>query len=207
MRTPLAAAAVLVALCGARPARAEPVLALRLGVAPALGSVAADVPVSDAITTQYPIQLDALWREGSLAGGLYGSWGPARVGRCGDASCSASVTRLGVQATWTFADVGRAEPWVGVASGYEWATQDRTRGGTVTTSWRGFELLAAQGGIEWRVWSRLALGPYALLAVGRYTDVSLDTGYGSASGEIANRAVHAWFHVGVRARLVLGAAR
>lgn len=205
MRTPLALAAALLALV-ARPARCEPagpVLALRLGVAQAVGSAAADVPVSDAVRLQFPIQLDALWRFGSAAAGAYASWGLARSGGC-EGFC-ASVTRAGLQATWSFAPWREAEPWAGVASGYEWAAE---RGdGDVTTTWRGFELFAAQGGIEWRVAPALALGPFILVGAGRYTNVALETGVESASAELARKSVHAWFHAGVRARLVLGGER
>ena len=206
MRTPLAAAATLLALAP-RLGRAEPssapVIALRLGVAPALGSAAADVPASDAVRLQFPVQLDALWRVGRAAAGAYASWGPARSGGC-EGLC-ASVTRAGLQATWTFAPWRGGEPWAGVATGYEWA---RERGdGDVTLTWRGFELLAAQGGIEWRVAPAVAVGPFLLFGVGRYTNVALDTEVESASAELARKAVHAWFHAGVRARLVLGGER
>ncbi len=204
----VALAAALAALAAAAPARAEPDLSLRLGLAPALGSAADDVPMSDVVPLHFPVQLDALWREGPIAGGLYASWGPGRAGRCGaGASCSASVTRLGLEATWTFRSGGGPEPWAGIATGYEWATHERTRGGTVKTSLRGFEPLAAQGGVEWRVHPRLALGPYGLLGVGRYARMSVDTGLASGSAPIDARAIHAWFHAGVRARLVLGGER
>jgi outer membrane protein len=204
MRRGLFAAAIAAALAAAPAARAEPVIALRLGVGAAVGSAVADVPVSDTIPLQFPLQLDALWREGPIAGGIYGSWAPATAGRCGGASCSAHVTRLGLQGTWTFARGDGGEPWAGLASGYEWATEERTQGSTVATSWRGFELLAAQGGIEWRLGRWVALGPYALASVGRYAHVSVDTGIESASQAVPSTAIHGWFQLGVRGRLVLG---
>lgn len=210
-----AAALLLVLVLGAARARAEPVLAVRLGVAQAVGSAVADVSIADTVPLQLPVQLDGLWRlpvslgqgRGTLDAGAYGSWGPAWVGRCrAGQSCSASVARLGLQALWTFVTAGGAQPWLGVASGYEWAREERSRAGTVTTTYRGFEPLAAQGGIEWRVGRRLALGPYGLLALGRYSRVSLDTGLASATAELPDKAIHAWVHAGVRARLVLGSA-
>ena len=205
---PLRTAALLALLVAASAARAEPSAALRLGVAPSVGSAAANVPVGDVVPVQFPLQLDALWREGPISGGLYGSWGPGRAGRCGAGStCSARVWRVGLQATWTFATAGGSEPWVGLASGYEWAIVDRTRGSTITTTLRGFEPIAVQGGIEWRLGRWLALGPYALAGLGQYSRMSVDTGYGAASEDIPDRSVHGWIHVGVRGRLVLGGAR
>ena len=194
-------AAALLAL--AAPARAEPVLALRLGVGGALGSAVRDVPVADTVPVQFPIQLDALWASGPLAGGVYASAAPALAGHCGDATCGARVLRLGLQGAWTFASDGGAVPWAGLASGYEWVTEERKRGSTVTTEWGGWELVAAQGGVEWQVARWLALGPFALLSVGRYGRVTVDTGFQSATQDVANRAVHVWLQVGVRGRLVL----
>jgi hypothetical protein len=207
MRLPLAAAATLLALSVPRLARGEPSVGLRLAVAPAVGSAAGDLPVSDAVRLQFPLQLDALWAFGPIAVGGYASWGLARVGACGG-SCDGSVVRAGLEAIRTFASSRRAVPWAGIGAGYEWATEHRARAGHArTTRWRGFELLAVQGGLEWRVARAVALGPFLLVGAGRYTDVSLDTGIESASEGIARRAFHAWIHAGVRGRLVLGGAR
>ncbi len=205
MRTPLAAAVILTALAAAPVARAEPVVALRLGIAPAVGSATAGVPVSEALTFQVPVQVDALWRAGRLSAGVYGSWGLALYGACGGGSCGASVARLGVEALWSFAPLAAAEPWVGLGAGYEWASASRARSGaTLDTSWRGPELFQAQGGVEWRLGRRLAVGPFLLLGAGRYTRLALDTGVDSASADVARKAVHAWVHIGVRGRLALG---
>jgi hypothetical protein len=207
MRLPTAAAAALLALAAAPAVRAEPVFALRSAVAPAFGSAADDVPVADAVSFQVPFQLDALWRRGSFAAGVYGSWGWGRVDAC-EGSCSASVWRAGLQGTFSFPPIHGAEPWAGLATGYEWAIARRERGGTeVSTTWRGFELLAAQGGVEWRVTRMAALGPFVLLGVGQYGDLSVDTGIESASAPIPQKALHGWIQVGVRARLVLGGDR
>jgi hypothetical protein len=202
---PRAAALALALAAGSAAAwDPTPVLALRLGVAPALGSAVADVPMSDTLPLQFPIQLDALLGDGPLAFGGYGSWGPARAGKCGDASCSAWVGRLGLQATWTFERPGQGAPWVGLAAGYEWAREHRSRGGTVTTTWQGWEPLALQGGIEWRALPWLALGPYGLVGFGKYSRYSVDTGFDQADTALAHQAFHAWLHAGVRGRFVLG---
>jgi hypothetical protein len=204
VRIPLAAVAAILALA-AGPAAAldAPVLGLRLGVAQAVGSAVADVPISDTIPLQLPIQLDALTGQGPLGFGVYGSWAPARAAKCGDASCSAWVARLGLQVTWTFAVEGKGTPWVGLASGYEWARDHRTRGGTVTTTWAGWEPVAVQGGIDWRVLRWLALGPYGVVGVGRYSRLTVDTGIEAASSEIPNKAIHGWIEAGVRGRFLI----
>jgi len=201
-----AVTAVLLALVAPRAARAEPAASLRLALAPAVGSVVPGVPVSDAIGFQFPLQLDLGWAVGPLTVGAYGSWGYGLAGKC-QGSCSASVVRTGLEATWTLASVPElrgAAPWGGVGAGYEWATERRSEGGNpVTTTWRGFELFSVQGGLEWRVARAVALGPFLLVGLGRYTNMALDAGVDTASAELTHRAVHAWIHVGVRGRLVL----
>jgi hypothetical protein len=203
MRTLSLAVAVLAMLPAAAGAL-EPVVALRLGVGAGLGSAARDVPMSDVVPVQYPVQLDLLAREGPLAAGAYGSVGLASAGRCPGVSCSAWAARVGLQGTWTFALEGGPEPWVGVASGYEWITEERHQGGTITSRYRGFEALAVQGGVEWRLWRWLAVGPYGLVSGGRYARYSLDTGLEQGSVAIPDRAIHVWLQIGVRGRLVLG---
>lgn len=202
MRSPLLVT-LLVAL--APVARAiEPVVALRLGVGAAVGAAAANLPMTDVAPVQVPLQLDVLGRQGPLSLGAYGGVALASPGRCPGASCSAWAARVGLQGTWTFAVGGRSEPWLGVASGYEWLGEDRTDGGTVAMRYRGLEPLALQGGVEWRVLRWLALGPYGLVSLGRYARYAVDTGVERGSVSIPDRAVHAWFHVGVRGRLDLG---
>lgn len=212
-----AAAATLAALAAlaAAPVRAagsdrdppsEPEVALRLAVAPAFGSAAANVPMGDAVSLQYPMQLDVGWRFGPVTVGAYGSWAVARPPTCAaGASCSATAARLGLQATWTFEPGGGVHGWVGAASGWERTTFHVKKAGTDdATSYTGLELFQAQGGIEWRLHRRLALGPYVLLGFGRYTDARVETRVESASRAIPDRAVHTWLHLGVRARVPLG---
>jgi hypothetical protein len=198
--------AILLALPAAAGA-VEPVVALRLGLAAGLGDAARDVPLSDVVPVQYPLQLDVLGREGPLALGAYGALALGHAGRCPGASCSARAARVGLQGTWTLGLEGGAEPWLGLAAGLEWIFERRTEGGTVKASYRGIAPLALQGGVEWRVWRWVALGPYGALALGRYDRYSVDTGLESASVSIPHRSWHAWVEVGVRGRLVLEARR
>ena len=202
----LRAAAAALAVIASSPARAEPVLALRVGIAPALGSASGNLPMSRTVPLQFPVQLDALWREGPIAGGLYGSWGPGVPGGCASGeTCSARVWRAGAQGTWTFPASG-LEPWAGVAAGWEWASLERDHGGAITGTWSGPEL-ALQGGVEWRLGSWLALGPYALAGGGWYGRYGVESPAGSASATISDPSFHGWIHLGVRGRLVLGGPR
>lgn len=206
MRALLVAALLLPAA-----AAAAPTLALRVAWAPAVGSAAGSVSMSEAVAWQVPLQADALWswggERGGGAAGLYGSWGPGQAGTdaCLDgASCSARVLRAGAQALGRFPRWrAGAAAWLGGALGWEWASHRRARAGArTTTRWSGPEL-SVQGGVDWRIadWGRrgaIALGPFALVGLGQYRSVSVDTPEESGSGAIADRSVHGWIHLGVR---------
>ncbi len=203
--------AALAAVLPASAAGTGPTFGLRLAGAAPAGDAAAHVPTSEEVRWHVPIQGDALWRlpwgapapRAGLSAGIYGSWGPGGGGTavCADgASCSARTVRLGAQALWRFAPwLLGASPWVGAGAGWEWTSDRRERlDAATTTSWSGPEL-SIQGGAAWSLWDRrLALGPFALVGIGRYSRVSVETPVESASASIADRAVHAWIHLGVR---------
>lgn len=206
MRILLAAAALLLA-AGASAADPAVQLGLRLAWAPAVGSAAASVPMSEAVQWHVPIQAEAAWSAGGFAAGGYASWGPGQVGAqgCGDgASCSAQVIRAGAQALWTFPRTRYGfAPWTGGGLGWEWASHRRERlGAATTTSWNGPEL-GVQGGAAWRVADRFAVGPFLLVGLGWYERVAIETPEAFGSGSIADRAVHVWFHLGVRGTVEL----
>jgi hypothetical protein len=203
MRT-LAALAALLLPALAAP---QPTLAARLAFAPAVGDVAANLPVGDALVAQLPLQLDGLWRTGPFSAGAYASFGLGRTAAplCADgAGCSGSSVRAGVQAIWGFPAPPRwPAPWTGAGIGWEWTSWRRERLGS-ETSWRyGGPEAFLQGGAEWPLGQRVALGPFALVGLGRYTTASLDTAVASASADLGERAFHAWIHLGVRCRVDL----
>lgn len=197
-------ALLLAALLAPLAARAQPTAALRIGYAPVLGDLARSVPMSDAMSSHVPLQLDLLWRVGPFSAGAYGSWGPGQVGSAcgGGTSCGTSVARTGVQGLYALEPLGgtRIVPWAGAGLGWEWASQRRERLGSRTSStWSGPEL-SLQGGAEWPLGGRFGLGPFVLLGFGRYARESLETDFASGSSEIGRKAVHVWIHVGARGR-------
>lgn len=204
MSRALAAAAALLA---ASIARAQPTVALRLAYAPALGSAAREVPMSEVTRAQVPIQVDALWRFGAASAGVYGSWGPGQVpsSQCRDgASCSASALSLGLQAQYALRAFGPGiVPWSGLGVGWERARhRDERLGSEAVFTWSGFEVLL-QAGAELPLGHGFSVGPFAQLAIGRYGDVALDTHEASVSAAIDERAFHAFLHLGVRGKLDL----
>jgi hypothetical protein len=199
---------LLAALLVPAATSAQPSLGLRLAYAPALGSAATDVPASEVMRAQVPLQVDALWRFGAGAGaaGLYASYALGVVGSeaCRGGDCSGSGLRLGAQAELRLPPFPSGlAPWLGAALGWERATLRRERlGSEVTWRWSGLEG-ALQAGLTWPLRPGLAIGPFLQLSLGRYGRLAVDTPEASASSSVAEKALHAWLHAGVRGSLEL----
>lgn len=215
MRTPLpiAAVALCVALAPAARAAVPPLeLGARAGYAVALGDAARDVGMRElTVASQVPLQLEVsarLWRD--LSAGLYASYGFGRAddaalfGACGvpGVSCSGRVLRAGIQGRWSFPDVQPFVPWAGAGLGWEWArVEGKDVTGRSTIDLDGLDL-SLQGGGDYRLTSRLAIGPYVQLGLGRYRRDRVTVGGTSAgSGSIAHPAFHGWLGLGVAGRL------
>ncbi len=207
---PLLLAALLLPTAAAAQRGVGVELGLRLAWAGAVGDAARAVPMSEAVAWHVPVEAEVAWSAERFAAGLYGSWGPGKAGAqgCTDgASCSAQVTRAGFEAEWRFdAPSFGAAPWVGGALGWEWAAHRRERLGVATTTrWNGPEV-GVQGGLDWKLlgWTRTFwIGPFAQVGLGRYERMTLEAAEGTGSSSIADRAVHAWIQLGVRANVDL----
>jgi hypothetical protein len=224
MRKVIMVAVILAAVAFPAASHAQFTLGGRLGVGFAMGEVAgpADpgsgdtaLEMGDWVAVRVPFQLDALFRvTPNLAIGGYAAWAPAAAGgdmadACdtGGASCTASVTRLGLQATWAFTPDKRAIPWAGVGFGYEWNTLEVEEGGfSIETTFKGWEFLNLQGGVDFKIGSGLfSLGPYASLSIGQYDEGEISGSFGSDSGDVPNTSMHQWFDVGIRGKFDFGA--
>ncbi len=179
---------------------AGPAVALRGGWAWSMGEAVASVGMAETVSAQVPLQLDALWRRGSLAVGAYASYGFGIGGCDPGARCTASSVRVGAEAAWTFrASRAGLEPWAGAGAGYEWTTRRSERAGTrLEWAYRGVEVLSLQGGADFRVHRAIAVGPFVMLSIVRYARVSLDTPVESSSREIGGKSFHEWLELGVR---------
>jgi len=203
---------LLLALATAWPggAAAEVVLGLRAGVAVPFGDVAASGggPLADELRLALPLQLDlGVGVAPALQLGLYGQWAPAAIARSAPlgsgacvgfgASCSgASSWRLGVAVEYRISSA----PWIGAALGYGWTGYDfRDAAGKGSLAYQGFEL-ALQGGADFAVATSWTIGPLAAVTLGRFDRVSASQAGQTASGSIADKAVHGWLQAGVRVR-------
>lgn len=183
----------------------------RLGYAVGMGEAWENADQSDWIDGQIPLQLEVLFRATpELALGPYFSygWGSAGDDEFCDAvglDCDASVTRLGVEAIYTFRNAGQFKPWIGAGFGYEWASLKVSDfGDTYRFKVRGWEFLNLQAGADFRVAPRFRMGPFVQLSLSqysRYTEKGVipETGeYVSYSDEIPDKGIHQWLQLGVR---------
>lgn len=192
--------AILATLVLPGVAHAQWTLGLRLGYARAAGSAAQGSPMSDGVHAQAPLQLEGAYRVlPRLDVGAYASYGLGQVGKVCEGTCSASVLRLGAQATWRFDAIRRVTPWAGAGLGYEWARYRASEGGdTLEVTLHGLELVQLQGGADWSLGSRFTVGPFAALSLGRYTRLDVTSPYGDSKGATPSRATHSWIALGVR---------
>jgi hypothetical protein len=220
MRTILLAAAVLGALSSPVAARASDGLTLgvRLGLGVPFGSTAAGggtaASLRDEVELAFPLALEAGARVGPYTLGVLAQYGPAKISEAaplGSGECvrvgrsceDAASVRVGAHLLRSFGVAGGGHrPWVGIGAGYEWLRYRYTSfdGATSTVLLRGFEWLNAQGGVDAWTRGKAAVGPYASISLGRFSDGHLAI---FGAGELANPRFHAWAQVGIRGTLAL----
>jgi hypothetical protein len=118
-------------------------------------------------------------------------------------SCSGHDVRAGIDLQVHPLGAAAVDPWAGVGFGYEWLTATDSGGGvTQQLGVRGFELASVEAGVDFALAPALGVGPFAALAFGQYDEASL-SGPVSASSPVANKTLHEWLMLGVRATLRL----
>lgn len=162
--------------------------------------------LGQATTSRYqsfvPLQIDLGFRFASglvLAG--YFQYGAGLGKSCATgATCSASLIRFGADALFHVRPREPIDPWLGLGIGYDIATLSQAPLGQAqtTNTLRGLELLHLQGGLDLQVTKALKLGPFVLLALGRYTVATAAQGPASATADIQNQSLHELVVVGVR---------
>lgn len=206
MRT-LARFAVLAVLFAPTLASAQLSLGARLGYGLAMGEAVENGDLSDGIKAQIPLQLDVGYR--LTPAFTLGGYFSAGIGLAGDefqeicdqdgVDCSLRVYRLGLQAEYAFKGASMS-PWIGAGIGYEWAKIKAEAGSEeLEMTFKGFEFLNLQGGVDWKVGSKFLVGPFAMLSIGQYSKGSQD----GEDMDIEDKGVHEWLQFGVRGRFDL----
>jgi hypothetical protein len=199
----------------ARPARADgsvagAEIAARLGYGLPLGDVeshkgfAGSVgdPLDQTIGAMVPLWFDVGYRFGPRwFGGVFLAYAPGVPGDAlfnacsgaGATGCSPDDFRAGLEVQFHLLPEGHWDPWLGAGLGYEWLHVG-FGAGTKPLWASGFELLNLQAGLDARLSSRVALGPFVALTAAEYSwNDPLPS-----SNTFDSTALHGWFVVGVR---------
>jgi hypothetical protein len=207
MRLEIVAAALALAPLAASPAPTGPEFGLRAGYTVPFGNIVGDgaggaTPLKDLFTGGIPIWADAGYRfTPAFYGGVFGSYAFLFAHNCDPtADCSGHDIRLGLDLLFHLAPSAPLDPWVGLGVGYEWLLLSVTSGRQrQDLTLRGIEFLDLQLGADFAVSPGLRIGPFAAFSLGRYSDESTSGVLGSGAGEVADKKVHEWLLVGLRA--------
>jgi outer membrane protein W len=181
---------------------------LRTGYAIAMGDSAKNSPLSDSVSGQIPIWLDAGYRiNPSWYVGAYGQYGFGMVAsKVKDAcaatgrSCSAHDIRFGANVHYHIMPAESFDPWVGLGLGYEIMSTSSSGGGGPdgSSSAKGFEFLNVQVGGDYKVTPQLGIGPFVSFSVGQFSSASASSAGVEVSGDIPDKGIHEWLTLGVR---------
>ena len=169
-------------------------LGLRAAWALPMGGLTADEGLSNSVSWQLPIWLEAgYWFNRNLYAGAYYQYAFGFNNCLAGATCTSHGMRFGVEALYNFAPTALLQPWAGLGLGYE--TLSRSRSGDDTTA-RGFELLNLQAGVDFGVAKGITIGPFASYQLfGKYSAFTA----GGISNDYANTTGHSWLQVGLKA--------
>jgi outer membrane protein W len=163
----------------------------------------AKAKLSDLAGGLIPVWLDAGYMvTPNLMLGVYTQYA---IAAGGDAwSGSGTNLRFGVQGQYHVSPAEAINPWLGLGVGYEILKMNSSIGGDVSAEVKGMEFANLQAGLDFRVGSSIALGPFASFSVGQHSSASTsDPYFGSQSGSIDQKALHHWLMFGGRAVLYL----
>jgi hypothetical protein len=184
-------------------------LAGRIGAAIPYGdsyrtSTGGSVPVAGSTTATIPFQLDVgvtLARRYFV--GAYGQYriGLLKSGACAEGlSCSENGVRVGGEFIYSFATSRSGiGAWIGIASGWEWATSRATLAGTAAAvTFSGWEFAQLQLGFDAWISQAFRVGFYISGSVGQFSRVALSDGTGTENVSLDGKALHGWFEMGFK---------
>ncbi len=186
----------------------------RVGYGIPIGESDEDHPLGDTYLAKIPLWLDLGFKvTPNVLVGLYGQYAYALMasGVCSDDDrCSGDVFRFGVQAQYDVSPEDDLSPWIGLGIGYEVA---RGRGpvdyplmgrraARTNARLSGFEFLNLQGGVNFRVGSGFALGPFVSLSTGQYdacnVEVEGEDQECDLERDLGAKSLHQWVVFGAR---------
>jgi hypothetical protein len=119
-----------------------------------------------------------------------------------DVMCLTFTMRAGLEGRYSFAPAARVNPWIGYGFAAVVAAEsldDETTNRTETTTVTGWEYARLSSGVSFRLARVIGVGPYGLLAIGRYNNTRTSmSGEERFDGPIDERATHYWVSFGVQ---------
>jgi hypothetical protein len=182
-------------------------LGLRVGYSRPMGGIAQDAPLSDIVSSRFPLWFDVGFRIGPhWYVGAFLQYGFVSMPSSYCGKCSAHDIAGGAGAMVHLTPHALIDPWLGIGAGYESVSgTEHTFGNNFSFS--GFQLFNLQGGVDYTL-EHLALGPFVSLSVGQYSTSTITVfpdpalgGNGSVSttvGDIKGQVLHEWLTIGVR---------
>ncbi len=160
----------------------------------------------DFVDSKIPIWLELGYRFTPIVWGtLYLELAPVNVKSAvceGGASCDGSNVRFGLDVQFHPIPYQPIDPWLGIGIGAEWLTMKTLVDGDERYS--GWEFPLIEGGLDFSVNPRFALGPYAALSFARFNSYRLSSGGTSSTTDIGgDERTHEWFQIGVKATIKL----
>jgi hypothetical protein len=161
-----------------------------------------EVVLSELTSGAVPLVLDMGYRViPNLMLGLYGQYGYVLLkendnGCPSGADCSAAQYRFGIEGRYDLTPEKSLRPWFGLGIGYEILRGSGSFSGfEFSRSYSGIELVNVQAGVDFSLSKNMALGPYAQLAIGRFSDRESDDPLGGTSQDVDG--THEWLTLGV----------
>jgi hypothetical protein len=198
----LLAAALACAAAGAAAARERPpppggeevrgLVALRLGAALPMGDARDQLRMDDLVAGAVPVGLELAARGGRTTLGFLVEYGRGLgTRRCpAGATCSASVTRAGIELLHRFSGGSGGSGWVG--GGLGWEGTSATLAGR-STRLDSLELLNLQAGRDFAAGRGLLLGPFVAATFAQ--------GMSQDGKDIKQKSPHTWLQLGIRVEL------
>jgi hypothetical protein len=183
----------------------QPELSLRIDGGPTFGKVDSNNGTRDLSYTVPQVigfQLDAGVRLASVFHvGAYLMYGIGMTNHCAAGSCSSNDIRLGGEVAYHFLPKKPWDPWVGIGMGWErghYEDDNIPLFGNVSVDADGLEYFHLDGGVDFRVADSFKIGPFFLLTASQFNSENGNSGGGTISGDINNKATHGYFLLGVR---------
>jgi hypothetical protein len=183
--------------------------AIGAGPLPDQNGQTVDMPaqdLSEIFSLGLPLGAELGYLRGHWYAGVSGAYArlfpKSGTGICGvGGGCSSHSVEVGAWVAYHGSPEGRADPWVALGLGLEWATLSSPGlPAEIDTSLDGYQAVQARAGLAYKRGVLFGVGPFVGLSVGQYFHTSTVNGVlgSNSSSDIANKGIHEWLTLGVR---------